>query len=255
MESGIRLSLDSYCKHQITYCNLNFYIPVAPAYERKVWHYNRANITLIKRAVSEFPWNVHLANHDPSWQVNFFNKTLMNIMNNFIPNKYIKIQPKDPPWINDNLRKMIKKQNRQYKNFTKNGCKPEDKCLVDKFRNDCFEAINKAKVKYLSEMGTKLNDSRAAPKTYWKILNKLLNKCHIPRIPPVLSNNSLITNCKEKAKLFNNYFLSQCKPNVNNSSLPLMSYLTNKRVANVSFSNDLRSNNPFPKSQQVTWLQ
>ena len=40
---------------------------------------------------------------------------------------------------------MIKKQNKQYKKFLKNGCLPETKTSVDKFRNDCFNAINLAK--------------------------------------------------------------------------------------------------------------
>ena len=78
---------------------------------RKVWHYNRANKRLIRRTISEFPWYEHLKNHDPNWQVEFFNNTILNIMSNFIPNYYIKIQPKDPPWINPEIKRLIKKQN------------------------------------------------------------------------------------------------------------------------------------------------
>ena len=59
-------------------------------------------------------------------------------MSNFIPNKYIKVQPKDPPWINDTLRRMIKRQNRQYKNVVNHGCKSEDKVNVDNFRKRMF---------------------------------------------------------------------------------------------------------------------
>ena len=157
---------------------------------------------LIQRAVAGFPWHLHLINHDPSWQVKFFNETILNIMSNFIPNEYIKVQPKDPPWINVKLKKMIKMHNRQYKSYVKDVCKPEKKRLVDTFRQDCFDAISEAKAKYLNSMGEKLKNSKSGPKAYWKILNKLLNKCSVPRIPPILSNNKLITNCREKAKLF-----------------------------------------------------
>ena len=93
VDSGVRSSLDPFCKHQITYCNINFNMPSAPSYMRNVWHYRRANTQLIRRTVSEFPWHDHLNNHDPNWQVDFFNNTILNVMSNFIPNDYIKIQP------------------------------------------------------------------------------------------------------------------------------------------------------------------
>ena len=99
----------------------------------------------MNKAVTVFPWINNLKNLDPSKQVEFFNNKILNIASNFIPNKFVKIQPKDPPWITDNLRRMIKKQNKQYKKFLKNGRLPETKTSVDKFRNDCFNAMNLAK--------------------------------------------------------------------------------------------------------------
>ena len=57
-------------------------------------------------------------------------------------------------------------------------------------------------------------------KTYWSIINSLLNKCKIPRISPLLGDDKIITDCKEKVKLFNDYFLDQCKPFINDSTLP-----------------------------------
>ena len=165
LESGVRPSPGNFCKHQITFCNLNLHIPPAPIYLRKIWHYNHANADDIKRAVSNFSWLKHLTNIDPSQQVEIFNDKLLNIMMNYIPNRYVKIQPKDPPWINSNLRRMIKKQNKQYKKFLKHEHKSETKVKVDKFRNDCFEAINSAKRSYLDCMGTNLSESKSSPKS------------------------------------------------------------------------------------------
>ena len=94
-------------------------------------------------------------------------------MSNFIPNDYIKIQLKDPPWITPEIKRSIKKQNRFYKNYKRNGCKPEDQVAVDNFRVECFNIINIAKQNYLSNLGNQLNDPAAGPKAYWKVLNKL----------------------------------------------------------------------------------
>ena len=38
--------------------------------------------------------------------------------------------------------------------------------------------------------------------------------------------NKFITNCKEKASIFNNFFSTQCTPFVNNSALPELRFLT-----------------------------
>ena len=44
-------------------------------------------------------------------QVKLFNKTLLNIFHNFIPNKIILCDDKDPPWMNDKIKKLIKRKN------------------------------------------------------------------------------------------------------------------------------------------------
>ena len=48
LDSGTRASLDPYCHHQIIYCKVNFKIPPPPPIHRKIWHFNRANVTGIK---------------------------------------------------------------------------------------------------------------------------------------------------------------------------------------------------------------
>ena len=62
-----------------------------------------------------------------------------------------------------------------------------------------------------------------------------MNKCKIPRIPPLLVGDKFITTCKEKATLFNDYFLLQCKPIQNSSTLPVFSYITNSTLETVDF--------------------
>ena len=72
LDCETRASLYSFCHHEITYCKVNFNIP-PPSFERKIWHYDRANIPLLKRIMSKFPWFQHLdINHDPNWQVKTF---------------------------------------------------------------------------------------------------------------------------------------------------------------------------------------
>ena len=48
LDSGVRGSLDPAVKHQIVFCKINFKLPPPPKYERKMWHFNRANCDMIK---------------------------------------------------------------------------------------------------------------------------------------------------------------------------------------------------------------
>ena len=65
-----------------------------------------------------------------------------------------------------------------------------------------------------------------------------MNKCRAPKIPPILVNNVFILNCKEKAKYFNDFFSKQCRPIINNSTLPQFNFLTDERFDHITIQND-----------------
>mgnify|MGYP001362111174 CR=1 FL=1 len=82
----------------------------------------------------------------------------------------------------------------------------------------------------MKKLGTSLADPSLSQKSYWKIFNRVLNKCKAPKIPPILLNNKLLINAKEKACEFIKYFSSQCTPLQNDSTLPTLSFLTDSRL-------------------------
>ena len=62
------------------------------------------------------------------------------------------------------------------------------------------------KLSYLMKLGNKVNNHNTSQKSYWKIINRVMNKCRAPKIPPLLVNNLFIFNCREKARYFNDFF-------------------------------------------------
>ena len=119
LDSGTRASLDSNCHHQIIFCKVNFKIPPPLTFEKKIWHYNKANSAAIKRSITNFPWRQHLnINNDPNWQAKTFTEIILNIMSIFIPNETKKNIPRDPPWITKPLKTMLNRKNRLYKSFS-----------------------------------------------------------------------------------------------------------------------------------------
>ena len=222
LDSGTRASIDPFCHHQIIYCKVNIRVPPPLPFDRKIWHFNRANSAAIKRCMTNFPWLQHLSlNNDPNWQVKTFTDILLNIMTNFVPNETKRFFPRDPPWITRPLRKMLKRKNRLYKSYKRHGYKEEDKDSLDTFRTECHQAVEDAKLSYLTNLGNKANASSTSQKLYWKIINRVMNKCRAHKIPPLLVNNVFILNCREKAKKFNELFSNQCMPITNSSVLPI----------------------------------
>ena len=57
-----------------------------------------------------FDWSYLFSGKNVHEQVGLFNKTLLNIFPNFIPNKIILCDDKDPPWMNDEIKKLIKRK-------------------------------------------------------------------------------------------------------------------------------------------------
>ena len=73
-------------------------------------------------------------------------------------------------------------------------------------------------------------------------LKKLLNKAKIPSVPPLLVNDTFVTDFREKAGIFNVFFANQCNILDNTSILPEVSYKTNKRF-NASIKINFRGSN------------
>ena len=129
---------------------------------------------------------------------------------------------------------MLNRKNRLFNNYKRHGYKAEDKVRLDAFRIECQQAVEIAKLSYLTNVGNKVNNPSTSQKSYWKIINRVMNKCRAPKIPRLLVNNLFILNCREKARYFNDYFSQQCKPVINNSVLPILRFLTNKIIDHVT---------------------
>ena len=102
--------------------------------------------------------------------------------------------------------------------------------LLVKAVSEVSQLIEKSKDEYYYRLGKRLNDHSASAKSYWTIL-KTYNKRRIPLIPPLLVNNSFVTDFKEKANLFNEFFFKQCTPVANDSTLPTLLETPNETLS------------------------
>ena len=239
IESGVHPSLHPNCHHQIVFAKFNLDIVCPPPYEREIWHYQKANIDLIKRAINSFDWEEAFSNIDIDKMVSIFNQTIVNILCNFIPHETVLFDDRDPPWMNKEIKKLIHEKKSIFNCFRQNN---NDKQLLDRLKDLQAQLnflIEKSKGKYYSRLTSKLSDIGKSPKAYWSILKSFLIGKKIPCIPPPFENNEYITDFKKKAELFNSFFANHCSLINNNSQLPrTLSYKTNERLYSIKITDD-----------------
>ena len=106
-------------------------------------------------------------------KLKLFHKTLTKYFHNFIPNKNIICDDRDPPWMNDGIKKMIKRKNWLFQNQRKSF--DLDFTNLNLLKQDVLNAITSSKLKYHERLANKLNNSKTAPKSYWRILKTFVN--------------------------------------------------------------------------------
>ena len=87
----------------------------------------------------------------------------MNIFSNYIPNKYIIIDDKNPPWVTKAIKDKI--------NSKESLCKSKNFMELQNVAFDISEMISIRKDEYYDHLSKKLNNPNTSVKIYWSIFN------------------------------------------------------------------------------------
>ena len=97
---------------------------------------------------------------------------------------------------------MLNKKNRLFRNYKRHGYKTVDKVRIDAFRIECQQAVESAKLVYLTNLGNKINDPNTYQKSYWKIINRVMNKCRAPKNTTSFCKQSIYSELQRKSEIF-----------------------------------------------------
>ena len=75
----------------------------------------------IRKALDSANWDRLFDDKDINTQVMTLNETIFTVFRNYVPNKYMTINDKDPVWINETIKSKIKTRNKLYKQYIENG--------------------------------------------------------------------------------------------------------------------------------------
>ena len=105
--------------------NLNIYYP--PPYERLVWDYSKAELTNIRKSLSQINWHNALKHLNVNDQVEYLSSCILNVFSNFVPNKTITCRDIDPPWMTEEVKQICYMKAKVYENYVRNGRSDADK--------------------------------------------------------------------------------------------------------------------------------
>ena len=204
-----------------------------------IWDYKKADCNKIRKSLGSVNWKRLFGQVGINQQVIKFNEVLLNIFRNYVLNKYITIDDKDPVWMNDFVKSKIKTKNLLFKQCIQNGIFESNFLFLESIVNELNELISSTKALYYENLAKKLNNPLLQVKTYWSILKTFYNDKKIPLIPPLLVDDKFVTDIQVKANIFNKFFAEQCTPLNNNSSLPANQlFVTNSRLMSLDFDED-----------------
>ena len=146
IDSGIHPSLHQNCHHQVIFCKLNLKIEYPPTYAREVWDYGKAQTVLINCAIDQLYCVNLFLDKKINEQVILFNRTILNIFHNFIPNKIILCDDRDPPWMNDRIKHLIKKKKAIFQKQKESNT--VDHVILSNIKLELSNAISFSEAKY-----------------------------------------------------------------------------------------------------------
>ena len=157
-------------------------------------------------------WEKLFDKKDLNAQVIALNETILNIFRNYVPNKYIIVDDKDPEWMSETIKSKMKAKTRLYKRYIKNRSFESDFVFIESLVNEINDLVSNAKNLYYNKLAKRLKNPLLPAKTYWSILKTIYNDKNVLLIPPLLIDDKFVTDIQAIANIFNNFLLTNVHP-------------------------------------------
>ncbi|XP_053396163.1 uncharacterized protein LOC128556153 [Mercenaria mercenaria] len=149
-----------------------------------------------------------------------------------IPNKTVTIRPNDIPWLNNTIRKAIRKRKKLHK--TAKRLNTEQAWTMFKtIRNEVTKLIRISKQNYQNKLIEQVNSNTITAKLWFKTAKKLTNKTTAQTIPTLQDQNTQASTDQEKTELLNHFFCSQSTIDDTNEILPPCPSSTTATLTNI----------------------
>jgi hypothetical protein len=179
-------------------------------YLRKIYNYSLADKDSINSGIARIDCS-SLFNSDnvDTISVSLTNK-IKDICDKHIPSKTVLIRPRDPLWMTNEIRHLMRKIHRQRK-IVKRRNRPIDWVSFRDIRNKVIAAFRKAKQQYESKFDDELNSNHGV-KSWWRLVKHYLKgKTNNNSFPSIVLDDKLYDDTVEIVQVMNAFFIDQSR--------------------------------------------
>lgn len=223
--------------HCPIYCFLYFPKIHTPSFKRQIWLYDRGDYNKFRDKLRNIPWVSTLNKPNLEESVDAFNHVIFSTARECIPHKYVTIRQSDPPWMCNNVRKLIRKRRRLYgKAKSLNTVAAWDN--FKSIRNKCVNSVRQAKSRFYNKLSAKLVNVHNQ-RDWWKIALSLMDSNSSKSPIPIINHEGRQFNDDDsKAEAFNTYFCSQSVVNDTGIPTPAFHHLPQNTIDNITITED-----------------
>ena len=193
--------------------------PKRLTFKRRIWLYENGDYDAYRTKLHETDWNSLTDINDFDIATKNITNTILLAAEDTIPSKIVTIRPNDVPWMNNEIRNLIKARNKIHKHAKKSDT-PAAWAKFRAARNKVTKQIHLAKHTYQNKLIQTVNSSNVSAKTWFKIAKQLTNKQSSQSIPTLFDTNFEATTDVSKANLLNIYFSQQSNIDDHGHDLP-----------------------------------
>ena len=189
------------------------------SFKRQVWKYQHGNYDLLKRKILDTDWDALYNDDIDTYSLNVTN-CILDLTKECVPHKIVNIRQSDPPWMHNDLRKLMRQRKRAY-DKAKQTNNQHHWQKYKQLRNKTTNRLRSSKREYFDKIANKLNNNyNITSRDWWKILKSFIVTSKNSSIPPMKNNNEVYTDDKDKANLLNDYLKNQSCLNDNGKEPP-----------------------------------
>ena len=148
VNSGVQASLHPNCHHQTVYTSFKLNIYYLLQCQRLLCDCKKPYSKNIRKALYSVNWERFFDSKDINSEVTALSETILNIFCNYVPNKCITIDNKDPAWMNEIIKSKIKTKNVFFKQYIQNGRLENDFVFLETLITEVNELISSTKKLY-----------------------------------------------------------------------------------------------------------
>ena len=168
------------------------------SFKRKIWLYYNADFDLYRESLEVCDWNLAELTVDE-----YVNKITSNIMQSAevsIPNKMLTIRPRDPPWMNNTIRRAIREKNKYHRSAKR--INTNDAWIRYRVsRNKVTDLVRNSKTDYFKNLASSLNQGNLSSKQWWEVTKQFLKQNKDSDIPILIQNGNHYSSSDDKANV------------------------------------------------------